>query len=785
MSSFNQGGYHRNGPSQQGGGFQNGNYGGYNGYQDSNMGQQSSQGGYGQAPLGQAPYSQPFSQNNNDRTVVLQEGDTIVKKSHHSSICRAFLAIGSAITFARNLVFNLIFILMLLVGFVLYTGFNELKGSFENWASGDLEQYAQLVPDAEVLYLDLNGTVQEMPFGSSGLDNLQREIEFSLYGRRSHELLAIEKALELVHHDPQIKKVLIKLDGMQDISLSMAERIGKAMDYAKAKDTATPHEVIVVGTVLSQTAYVIAAHADRIVIDPLGEINFRGLTLSSLFFKDLLEKAHITPYIFRAGHFKSAVEPFMLNNMSYDVKKEYEAIAYKSWSLYKDLLLVRNQIKNKVILPDAQTYVSWLERFKGDRVGLQLAEGFVDDVMPLEKFYRSLSQEVIADGDDPNRPAVITYQDYLMRYYVNTQGIASSVGSLSNVPTPPHSATLKTNELSLSALPNPASLSQNAVSISAATKEQVNLELQEFYKSTASLIPDEGKRIEVIYGIGQIVDFTEKPNDFTPDNIVPLLDRARLDDDVLGVILYLNSPGGSVTASEKIRRAVEEFQDSGKPIFVSMNGTAASGAYWIACQTDQIFATSTTITGSIGVFGLGFGAHKLLNEFGAYQDGVSTNELAQPAIGKEMPQSQQILMNFNVEKTYKNFVTLVATNRNLDVLAYPRYAEGQIFLADDAQNLGLIDHVGTLQDTINAMQLTLIENPKLKLKNKVAVKHISPSSLSELTGIESILFGLSAKYLPEQITSALLELKQQSRLVKGVRDDQAILAISPIGEPKL
>lgn len=717
--------------------------------------------------------------------IVLQEGYEIVKSKQHSALCSFLLAIGSAITFARNVVFNIIFLFLLFVVFIGYTAVSSLKDSFNSFVSGDVQQYAQLVPNAQVLCFDLKGNISEIPFSSSPLDQLHRELEFTLYGKRSHELLAIEKALILAHHDPMIEKILIKVDGMSELSLSMAERIGHAMEYAKASNTSHPHEVIVVGTNLSQTAYALAAHADQVILDPLGEIDFKGLALSSLFFKDMLEKADITPYIFRAGHFKSAVEPFMLNGMSYDVRKEYEAIAYKSWSLYKDIVLTRDKIKNRVVLPDANTYITWLNRFQGDRAKLQLAEGFVDRVMPLESYYQELAQEVVGDGDDPNRPALITYQDYLMRYLVNTQGPVS-VGSLSSIPVPQMSDNgAQSGGIVINVQELANKLAQAEKEKSAKTKEDSISQLNEFYKTTASMIPAQNKRIEVIYGIGEIVEQTETPNDFTPDNIVPLLDRARLDDDVLGVILYLNSPGGSVNASEKIRRAVEEFSTTGKPIYVSMNGTAASGAYWIACQADQLFATPTTITGSIGVFGLSFGAHKLLNRYGAYQDGVATNELARASIGKEMPDSQQQLINMSVEKTYKNFVTLVATNRDLDILAYPRYAEGQIFLADDAQSIGLIDKVGTLEDAIQSMQKTLQDDRKLKLKGNVQVKHVSAGSLAEVSGIESILFGLSAKYLPAQLTETLIEIKKQSRLIKTVQDDKAILAISPLGEPKL
>lgn len=800
------------------------------------------------------------------------------KKSEHGALCKFVLAVGSWITFARNFVFNAIFLLML---FVIFGGYLAVKSFTENGislSSGSIEAIDMQTSEAQVLYFDLSGPISEMPFSSNGLDNIQRELEIALYGRQSHELVAIEKALTLVSNDPSIKKVILSLDNMGPISLSMAERIGFAMENAKAKerrksDDDFEREVVVVGYGFNQGAYAIAAHADRIVMDSLGEIDFRGIAMSSLYFKDMLDKANITPYIFRAGHFKSAVEPFMLNGMSYDVRREYQALAFKSWDLYKQALAYRPQTTKTNILPDATSYVQWINASGGSRAQLQLSQGLVDDIMPLDTYYQSLAEEVNADFATPYRPALITYQDYLLRHNLRSGG-PKNVGALSQieVKSAPNAfikleesaitqaafesarTLLNVSVNSLSALISPNSTKANSAatpsvdesaqqetSAPAASEDSVvahnvnatsiaqdnldqaptpalsqdpavatakpsynantlerahpmmanHMELNNTKgQSIGSKIRDKraaqgnkvtknSGQIAVIYGIGEIIDVGEKPTDFTPDNIIPVIEDVQNDSSISAVVLYLNSPGGSVIASERIRRALETFQKySTKPLVVSMNGTAASGAYWIASQAEKLYATPSTITGSIGVFGLSFGAHKLLNKYGAYQDGVVTNELALTAIAKEMPYTQQTMYNLSVEKTYKDFIELVAKNRGIKANDYEIFAEGQVFLADDALSIGLIDAVGRLDDAIFYAAEQANINPK-----GIKVVHKAPGANTSMGIFDSIMFGFSQAYLPKELTYSLVKMRQVGKI--ATQERPSIMALSPLTEPTL
>ena len=841
----NKGGYGRGYNNNQGANRGYGYQGGPGNYQNQNHGYTANQGhGFSQNQGQGFNQNQGFAPNQEQTIQVPWDKYELKKRSDHGPVCNVMLTIGSWITFARNFVFNIIFLLLMFFVFGGYMAVQSLKENGISFSSTTADQINAIADKAEVLYFDLNGPISEMPFSSSQIDVLQRELESALYGKMSHELVAIEKALELSANDSTIKKVIISVDGMNPVSLSVAERIGSAMELAKAKDKRAEgsdfsREVVVVGTTISQSAYAIAAHADKIVMDSLGEVDLRGISMTSLYFKDMLEKAQITPYIFRAGHFKSAVEPFMLNAMSPDVRREYQAIAFKSWDIYKKSIGARSKIavKSREILPEANIYAQWIRRYGGDRAQLQLAQGLVDEIMPLNLYYEELSEQVNADYDRPYRPAIITYQDYLMRHHALTSGKKAGalsqievrpsaiIGSMNSImanstsvsPLSSAAATLSKSTDVASAITSSASAeavgSGSVADAGSATKLQANgynytangtdrsydrgaennrtplqfsdIEAISEAKRQIERRLKEGKKassntVAVIYGIGEITDYPERPSDFAYDNIAPQIEEAMMNDNIAAVVLYLNSPGGSVIASEKIRRSLEALQKyTVKPIIVSMNGTAASGAYWIGSQAEKIFATQSTITGSIGVFGLSFGAHRLLNKYGAYQDGVATNELAQAPIAKEMPYSQQMMYNLAVEKTYKDFVELVAKNRGLKANTYEIFAEGQIFLAEEAQTLGLVDEVGNLSDAIAyAAKQAGIDS------NRLRVRHMSPESPNELGGFESLLFGLSNAYLPPEFTEAMLKLRQNSKMLKKDGSNN-LMAISPITDPKL
>jgi protease-4 len=210
-------------------------------------------------------------------------------------------------------------------------------------------------------------------------------------------------------------------------------------------------------------------------------------------------------------------------------------------------------------------------------------------------------------------------------------------------------------------------------------------------------------KVGIIVASGIILDGEQPTGRIGGDTIADLLMRARNDDQVKAVVVRIDSGGGSATASEVISREIELTRDSGKPVFVSMGSVAASGGYWIAAQADQIWATPTTITGSIGIFGAFPTFEKSLKSLGITSDGVGTTKLSD-AFDPSRPLNELIAQSMNqmIKRGYQRFIQRVAQGRNMEPEAVEKIAQGRVWAGTAAKDLGLVDQLGNLQDTIRA-----------------------------------------------------------------------------------
>ncbi|BFT30159.1 signal peptide peptidase SppA [Alteromonas sp. D210916BOD_24] len=209
-------------------------------------------------------------------------------------------------------------------------------------------------------------------------------------------------------------------------------------------------------------------------------------------------------------------------------------------------------------------------------------------------------------------------------------------------------------------------------------------------------------KVAIVVAKGTILDGEQKAGTIGGDSTARLLRKARLDDKVKAVVLQIDSPGGSAFASEVIRQEVLQLQLAGKPVVASMSTYAASGGYWIAASTDKIIASPSTITGSIGVFGMFMTYENSLDYLGIHSDGVGSTELAGfSAVRPLAPEFGQILQR-NVENTYGNFISLVANARDMSVEAVDDVAQGRVWIGTDALQHGLVDELGTLDDAVVA-----------------------------------------------------------------------------------
>lgn len=210
-------------------------------------------------------------------------------------------------------------------------------------------------------------------------------------------------------------------------------------------------------------------------------------------------------------------------------------------------------------------------------------------------------------------------------------------------------------------------------------------------------------KVGVVVAEGEIVDGERSAGTIGGDSMVALLRDARFDDDVKAVVLRIDSPGGSVFASELIRREIEALRAAGKPVIASMSSTAASGGYYIAMNADEIWANPATLTGSIGVFAVVPTFERSLDKLGVKTDGLGTTSLSGALrLDRSLTKAAQGIFQLTVDHEYQQFVAKVAEGRNKSAEEIDALAQGRVWAGSDAQERGLVDQLGSIEDAIKA-----------------------------------------------------------------------------------
>ena len=209
-------------------------------------------------------------------------------------------------------------------------------------------------------------------------------------------------------------------------------------------------------------------------------------------------------------------------------------------------------------------------------------------------------------------------------------------------------------------------------------------------------------KVAIVVAKGTILDGNQKAGTIGGDSTAQLLRKARLDDNIKAVVLQIDSPGGSAFASEVIRQEILQLRQAGKPVISSMSTYAASGGYWIAASTDKIIASPSTITGSIGVFGMFMTYENSLDYLGIHSDGVGSTDIAGLSPARALSPAFGQILQRNVENTYGNFLSLVANARDMTVEEVDTVAQGRVWIGEDALALGLVDELGELDDAVAA-----------------------------------------------------------------------------------
>ena len=266
--------------------------------------------------------------------------------------------------------------------------------------------------------------------------------------------------------------------------------------------------------------------------------------------------------------------------------------------------------------------------------------------------------------------------------------------------------------------------------------EWKHVDYRNYFKSKEN--NDEENTVAVVNILGPIIDGYQTSGAASGDNISALFDKALKNDQIKAMVVRVNTPGGSVFASELIRDALIRVREKNIPIVTSMGGVAASGGYWVAASTDYIFAEDLTITGSIGVASVIFNAEETFNKIGLNEDGVSSSVFSDTYRGIYSKRPDERLINLNkiiIQNIYDKFINLVSEGRNISIEDVNKLAKGQVWIGKDALKFNLIDEIGSLNDAIEkAASLAEIDeyNVKRIYKKKSRFSNFLPFLINEI-----------------------------------------------------
>lgn len=236
----------------------------------------------------------------------------------------------------------------------------------------------------------------------------------------------------------------------------------------------------------------------------------------------------------------------------------------------------------------------------------------------------------------------------------------------------------------------------------------------------------EKQNVAIVVAAGEILDGTQPPGTVGGDSTAALLREALTDESVMAVVLRVDSPGGSVFASEVIARQIQALQQAGKPVVASMGSVAASGGYWISVVADKVLASPSTVTGSIGVFGMIPTFQRTMDAVGVATDGVATTPWAGVRLDRELPEPAKQLIQMSVENVYDDFISNVAERRDMEKQAVDAIGQGQVWTGVDAYNNGLVDQLGGLDDAVN-MAAELAELAEGEFGRMTIERKLSPT----------------------------------------------------------
>ena len=525
------------------------------------------------------------------------------------SVLSVIKSIWKVINLFREIFLNLVFLVIILL---IFSGIALIKES----------QKQDIIPQYGTLVMDLEGVVVDNSLYSDEMYQLQNKI----YGKRvnlsrENSLFDLVQKISQATSDPNINNMVLKLDNFVGADMSTLQYIGKYLDKFKAANK----PIYAIGSNFNQSQYYLASYANKIYLTPLGAVNVFGLSANNLYYKTLLDNLKINTHVFRVGTYKSAIEPFIRDNMSDEARSNASRWLNLMWNNYLNDISAERRKAATQLVPPTDKMLSELKSVNGNMAQYALANGLIDAI--TSEFDFELDVKI------KHKVSIYNYQ----------------------------------------------------------LKDEVEESNKE-------------PKIAVVFVNGTITDGANNSNIAGSQDIVKQLRNIRKNlnkNNIQAVVLRVNSPGGSVDASEAIRSELETLHRYQIPVVVSMGGMAASGGYWISTASDYIVASPNTITGSIGIFGIIPTFENSLSHIGVYNDGVSTSPLASSSLTQSLSAEMEQFIQMNIDNGYSTFLSLVAKNRKMTIEQVDQIAQGQVWLGSEASKNGLVDKLGDFDDAID------------------------------------------------------------------------------------
>jgi protease-4 len=541
-------------------------------------------------------------------------------KSIVNLIKRLFVAFWKLLSVTRSIIINLIFFGIL----------------FALFAASTSETEKIVVPEGSALVLNIVGDVVEQKRELNPIDEILSEAIKEQAENPEVLISDITKTIAHAKNDDRIKILVLQLSSMRNVGLSKLQEIGAVLDDFKTSGKA----IVALSDTYSQDQYYLASHADKLWLNPEGFMLFEGYGRYGIYFKSALEKLSINQHVFKVGTYKSAVEPYIRDDMSDAAKEANKLWLSDLWSQYKQDVAKQRNIEVDNFDESMDTLLVKLEASNGSFADYALANQWVDELKTREQMRNDLITLVGS----------------------NKKGTSFNQVSFSSY-------------LAETSMPDPLS---------------------------EAMADKNSDKVAIVVAKGTILDGNQKSGTIGGDSTARLLREARNNDDVKAVVLRVDSPGGSAFASEIIRQEVELLKAAGKPVVASMGTYAASGGYWISAPADKIIASPATITGSIGIFGMMMTFEDTLAKVGVYTDGVGTTDIAGLSATRPLTENMGKLFQMNINRGYHKFLTLVSENRNMTIEEVDSVAQGRVWSGIRAKELGLVDELGDLDDAITA-----------------------------------------------------------------------------------